>query len=321
MASRLTVAFGTTATIGIGSVIVASSPASADPSADTWYQLRMCESTNTYSINTGNGYYGAYQFDLSTWQSVGGSGYPNNASPAEQDYRALYLYRMRGWEPWTCARILGLREDSDGGSGRAPGSGDFAGGGSGGTPTPTKPPPEPPKPPTPPTSTGGAPAWPGQQYYEGDYSANLKKFQLQLKKRGADFDGTGWFGAKTEKYVKGLQRANGLGVVGFIGPKTWATAWTGKMPTASQLNGGAGPSSTPTNQAPAWPGITFSYGDSSPYLKKWQLQMRKRGYPFDGTGNFGPKTLKYVKKVQADNGLHVVGYIGPKTWAAAWTGK
>src|SRR5690348_8047720 len=53
--------------------------AHADPSAQTWYRLRVCESGNRYSINTGNGYYGAYQFDLPTWRSVGGSGYPNQA--------------------------------------------------------------------------------------------------------------------------------------------------------------------------------------------------------------------------------------------------
>ena len=73
----------------------------------------MCESTNRYDINTGNGYYGAYQFDLPTWRSVGGSGRPDQASAAEQDYRALILYRNRGWNPWVCARLVGLSEDSD----------------------------------------------------------------------------------------------------------------------------------------------------------------------------------------------------------------
>ncbi|TSC92091.1 MAG: hypothetical protein CEN92_134 [Candidatus Berkelbacteria bacterium Licking1014_96] len=29
---------------------------------DAWYRLRMCESGNTYPRNSGNGYYGAYQF-------------------------------------------------------------------------------------------------------------------------------------------------------------------------------------------------------------------------------------------------------------------
>lgn len=47
--------------------------------------IRACESGGNYAINTGNGYYGAYQFDVQTWQAAGGSGMPHTASPAEQD--------------------------------------------------------------------------------------------------------------------------------------------------------------------------------------------------------------------------------------------
>ena len=62
--------------------------------------LRQCESGGDYTTNTGNGFYGAYQFDLQTWQSVGGSGLPSDASPAEQDFRAALLWRQRGSSPW-----------------------------------------------------------------------------------------------------------------------------------------------------------------------------------------------------------------------------
>ena len=47
--------------------------------------IRSCESGGDYSANTGNGYYGAYQFDQATWSAAGGSGNPAEASPAEQD--------------------------------------------------------------------------------------------------------------------------------------------------------------------------------------------------------------------------------------------
>jgi hypothetical protein len=62
--------------------------------------IRACESGGNYSTNTGNGYYGAYQFDQQTWNSVGGSGNPANASPAEQDARAQALINSRGSSPW-----------------------------------------------------------------------------------------------------------------------------------------------------------------------------------------------------------------------------
>lgn len=70
------------------------------PGASYLAGLRACESGGNYATNTGNGFYGAYQFDLGTWASVGGSGLPSSAAPAEQDYRAAVLWRARGSAPW-----------------------------------------------------------------------------------------------------------------------------------------------------------------------------------------------------------------------------
>lgn len=71
-----------------------------EPTAEQWGALRFCESSLTYSINTGNGYFGAYQFDLPTWRSVGGVGNPADAPAEEQDARARLLYARRGAQPW-----------------------------------------------------------------------------------------------------------------------------------------------------------------------------------------------------------------------------
>lgn len=63
--------------------------------------IRACESGGNYSAVSPDGLYrGAYQFDLPTWQSVGGSGDPAGASPAEQDARASQLWNQRGSNPW-----------------------------------------------------------------------------------------------------------------------------------------------------------------------------------------------------------------------------
>jgi hypothetical protein len=71
--------------------------------------LRNCESSGNYAENTGNGFYGAYQFLLSTWQGLGYSGYPNDAPPAVQDQAAQQLQARSGWGQWpACARKLGL---------------------------------------------------------------------------------------------------------------------------------------------------------------------------------------------------------------------
>jgi uncharacterized protein YabE (DUF348 family) len=52
----------------------------------TWLSaLRDCESGGNYQDDTGNGYYGAYQFSLGTWERLGLSGLPSDASPSVQD--------------------------------------------------------------------------------------------------------------------------------------------------------------------------------------------------------------------------------------------
>jgi len=65
-----------------------------------WQGVANCESGNVPTANTGNGYYGAYQFSLSTWHSVGGSGYPHESSLIEQTRRADILRRRSGLGQW-----------------------------------------------------------------------------------------------------------------------------------------------------------------------------------------------------------------------------
>ena len=78
--------------------------------AEAMAALRRCESGNNYGINTGNGYYGAYQFSASTWSWLGYAGLPHQATPQVQDQAALDLYEIYGWSPWPgCSWWLGLR--------------------------------------------------------------------------------------------------------------------------------------------------------------------------------------------------------------------
>jgi peptidoglycan endopeptidase LytE len=75
-----------------------AAPSSAGSGLDG---IRQCESGGDYGAVSSSGKYrGAYQFDRQTWQSVGGSGDPAAASPAEQDRRAQALYQQRGSSPW-----------------------------------------------------------------------------------------------------------------------------------------------------------------------------------------------------------------------------
>lgn len=72
-------------------------------------RLRSCE--GSYTSNTGNGYYGAYQFDIQTWGGYGGYSNASVAPPAVQDEKAWLTYQRRGWSPWpSCSRSMGLQD-------------------------------------------------------------------------------------------------------------------------------------------------------------------------------------------------------------------
>ena len=101
----------TTATTATTADAAPASASAGGAIAETvWAALRKCESNGNYAINTGNGYYGAYQFAASTWRKLGYSGLPHEASAATQDQAARKLQAQQGWGPWpACTRRLGLR--------------------------------------------------------------------------------------------------------------------------------------------------------------------------------------------------------------------
>ncbi len=81
--------------------------------AEALAKLRSCEGSYT-SVNP-IGYYGAYQFNQTTWNGAAPAGYsgvrPDQAPPEVQDQAARNLYERRGWQPWpACSRSLGLQD-------------------------------------------------------------------------------------------------------------------------------------------------------------------------------------------------------------------
>ena len=296
---------------GVGVGIFPVMVASADPSAHDWYRLRQCESSNNYRTNTGNAHYGAYQFDVGTWRGVGGHGLPSNASKGEQDARALILYRMRGWQPWQCARIVGLHNDKDARSRRIS---DIKVPTSGNTSRP--------KP------SSGVPAYPSSHSYsQGASNPVAARWQKQMAHRGAPLHGTGSFGPTTTAVIRELQTQNGRKATGVLSATTWRLAWKGTFhyrttsprPVAPRP---VAPPHKPAVKAPAWPGQSFTMGSKSAHLAAWQRELHARGIKMmHGTGVYGPHTLAVAKRLQLRNGLGGSGVIGPKTWALAWTGR
>ena len=93
--------------------VVAPAPAPAATSGGgaggVWLQLRECESGDNYQENSGNGFYGAYQFSQATWTGLGYPGRPDLEPPAMQDQAAQQLEARSGWGQWpACSAALGL---------------------------------------------------------------------------------------------------------------------------------------------------------------------------------------------------------------------
>ncbi len=89
--------------------IVGAKPSFSGDFAAALAKLRSCEGGYT-SVNPA-GYYGAYQFTQSAWNSNAPAGYagvnPTQAPPAAQDQAARNYYVKSGWRPWpNCGRNL-----------------------------------------------------------------------------------------------------------------------------------------------------------------------------------------------------------------------
>lgn len=76
---------------------------------DVWWSLALCESGGT-NANTGNGFYGYFQFMPSTWNGIGYPGLPTDHGYETQRAAAQALQARSGWGQWpACSSKLGLR--------------------------------------------------------------------------------------------------------------------------------------------------------------------------------------------------------------------
>lgn len=73
-------------------------------------RLATCESTHDAKAVSPDGkYLGAFQFDLTTWHSLGMMGSPTDYSYEVQKEAAEDLQSKRGWSPWpVCSDQLNL---------------------------------------------------------------------------------------------------------------------------------------------------------------------------------------------------------------------
>ena len=220
------VAGGMTAAFAVADGVAFSTLASAGGSQAQFERLAQCESGGNWAINTGNGYYGGLQFNLSTWRGIGYSGYPHQASKATQIAAGQKLHSQRGWSPWpACSRKLGLSGDD--GVSSAPHA------------------------PAPATTTAAdrraaaakasrsrvrsaattaAPAFDGRVLSTADvrtYRATVRTWQARMKARGWRITADGHFGPQSAGVARRFAEQKGLSASpGTVNAAVWKAAWT-----------------------------------------------------------------------------------------------
>lgn len=109
---KLIVAAGVTGA-GVAIPLMGANVATA-ADGTTWDKVALCESGGSWSINTGNGYYGGLQISENTWKQYGGKSYaprPDLSSRLEQIAIGEKIFADQGPEAWpTCSVEAGLAE-------------------------------------------------------------------------------------------------------------------------------------------------------------------------------------------------------------------
>lgn len=100
-----------TAPLAITGTAVAA-PSNSPESNATWDRLAMCESTQNWDADTGNGFKGGLQFTDSTWREFGGREYASAADEASREEQiavAKEVQDAQGWNAWpSCTEELGI---------------------------------------------------------------------------------------------------------------------------------------------------------------------------------------------------------------------
>ncbi|MFE9425223.1 transglycosylase family protein [Kitasatospora sp. NPDC006697] len=78
---------------GLALPLLTAAGAHAAP-VSVWDGVANCESTNNWSINSGNGFYGGLQFTSSTWAAYGGTQYAPRADLASKDQQIAVAERV-----------------------------------------------------------------------------------------------------------------------------------------------------------------------------------------------------------------------------------
>lgn len=88
------IATGATVLLGGSLVPMTLAGSASAATASEWDAAANCESTNNWSINSGNGFYGGLQFTVSTWNEYGGQEFADRADHATKEQQITVAERV-----------------------------------------------------------------------------------------------------------------------------------------------------------------------------------------------------------------------------------
>jgi len=157
----------------------------------------------------------------------------------------------------------------------------------------------------------------------GSVGEYVVKLQEALIAAGYDCgpDGAdGEFGSNTRKAVIAYQTAKNIEIDGIVGPETWASIMTEKVPekaSGSALEGDKATEETSTEpvKAPEIGLPELTTGTKSAVVEALQQLLSAKGYACKADGQYGPETEAAVKSYQISKGVDSDGIVGNTTWA------
>ena len=84
----------------VATTVERAQPQRSAPLSGIWACIAAHESGGNPATNTGNGYYGMFQFSPGSWAAAGGQGNPADASAGAQLAVAQRLQARSGWGSW-----------------------------------------------------------------------------------------------------------------------------------------------------------------------------------------------------------------------------
>jgi D-alanyl-D-alanine carboxypeptidase/Putative peptidoglycan binding domain len=145
-----------------------------------------------------------------------------------------------------------------------------------------------------------------------------REFREVFKRHGLGWGGD-WRSVKDAMHFSMDRGEQGKAVNQKYDPDLQAAAdqkWSGRRAATPQRP------KRPGERAPAWqhehPGNIRNPHNNCPTVRRWQAQMKARGWDISVDSDYGDGSERVCRAFQREKRLAIDGIVGPNTWRMAW---